>query len=84
MYIYMYLPESSSTYSISIFKTIIIKGNHLDLDTWVVPGQFPTSRPPLGSGKQLQTGRYRGVDLSRSSHTIFSNYYTGIPKDVRD
>ena len=43
------------------------KGIHLDLDTWIVPGQILTGKPPPGSGSQLQTSRYRGVDLSRSS-----------------
>ena len=30
----------------------VIKGIHLDLDTWIVPGQIPTGKPPPGSGKQ--------------------------------
>ena len=42
------------------------EGIHVDLDTWIVPGQIPTGKPLPGSGKQLQTSRYRGVDLSRS------------------
>ena len=46
---------------------LINKGVHLDLDTWIVPGQILTGKPPPGSGKQLQTSRYQGVDLSRSS-----------------
>ena len=32
-----------------------------------VPGQILTGKPAPGSGEQLQTSRYRGVDLSRSS-----------------
>ena len=23
------------------------KGIHLDLDTWIIPGQIPTGKPPL-------------------------------------
>ena len=38
------------------------EGIHLDLDTWIVPGQIRK-----GVGKQIHTSRYRGVDLSRSS-----------------
>ena len=40
------------------------KGTLLDLDTWIVPGEILTGKPPPGSGKQLQTSRYRGVDIS--------------------
>ena len=29
------------------------KGIHLDRDTWIVPGQILTGKPPPGSGKQL-------------------------------
>ena len=45
----------------------IRKGIHLDLDTWIVPGQILTGKPPPESGKQLQTSWYQGVDLSRST-----------------
>ena len=41
----------------------------LDLDTWIVPGQIPIGKPPPGSGKQIQTSRYRGVDL-KTAHTF--------------
>ena len=26
------------------------EGIHLDLDTWIVPGQIPAGKPPPGSG----------------------------------
>ena len=46
-------------------------GIHLDRDTWIVSGQIPTDQPPPGSGKQLQTSRYRGVVLSAIFIFIF-------------
>ena len=33
----------------------------------VTPGQVLPGKPPPGSGKQWQTSRYRGVELSRIS-----------------
>ena len=43
---------------------------HLDLDTWIVPGEILTGKPPAGTGKQLQTSWYRGVDLSRAEDIL--------------
>ena len=44
----------------------LIEGIHLDLDTWIVPGQIRKANLCRGLGN-IHTSRYRGVDLSRSS-----------------
>ena len=36
------------------------KGVLLDLDTWIVPGQILTGKPPPGSGNSCKTSRYGG------------------------
>ena len=57
------------------------KGIHLDLDTWIVPGQILTGKPPSGSGKQLQTSRYRVVDISHGSQHPIHQHHTSATSD---
>ena len=38
------------------------EGIHLDLDTWIVPGQILMGKPPPGASSSYKLSRYQFID----------------------